>query len=1829
MAYLFDPKTIMPPKKETVAATSGGGGSGDDQSKQPKQEEQIPNPETLPVLKRRRGTAKSAFTRALTQLQDLHEDENLMDLSYQVEEQFQKLKEALEQVTLRHEKVMSHEDAEDGDEEYLDMVEENYTDIMKLYRDYFTHQNKQRKEEERKEESFLFKAGRSTDEGISEADKLRFQLYGFGFNPQKETVKFDGSSPSQYKSFRVKWEYIDQKMTQMGRDGAEKLIELKKCLSGEARSYIIDLADDEENYLAALEILDEFYYDNAIFAGNAIAKLMDCPKMSHETSAKELYMALTRAEQTMKGLKVTDEQRGDLIFLAVIQSKLNNRLLNKWLDMKNKMKDSKHPLGTTANLDNLKSILRGEIKVKTQIDDIKGAESKKVSGKEFKKEERKPHDTKRFEKPANSTVRNTFATSTDQKKKTEKNGFPCTICDQTMHYPNQCRQLSSKTSSQIMQIIRDKKLCFRCFGKHRLEDCKFNKNCTKCDRRHSELIHDAIVAYNAKRVNTTQEIRKEQSEPKQIQTSAACKQENSQVILQSIVAWLKGPDGTKLKVRVFLDPGSDVCLIRRDISNELGLDGPESTLSLQVAGGVTLQESKEKEVCFKLESLDGRFITKTIEAITKEKIVEDFSPVTVDPNSYQHLKKLKFTEGYPRRTNAQIDILLGEPYYTDIITGAPIKGKENEPKAIPTQLGMVLAGSFQTEKSEQKKTYKVNFCRKPDLTRFWDLEHIGIMPEKENGLFTLEEEEAIKKMEEVTSYDKEKREWSTELLFKRNDERIQNNYKRAKAVMKSVEIAAKRRNHVTELNQAFDELIQNGFAEQVPDKESVDEKDEQIYYLQTHPVIRPEHESTKIRLVQNASSKDPETGKSLNDLLYQGPCLLNDFVQILIGFRHNRWAFTCDISKMFLRIKLKKGKNALRFIWRNCDENKKEIIYRMVVLAFGLNSSPFQAAWITRRHAELHRKQFELAFIAVMENMYVDDIATGKMKVNEAMKEAREILDLLKLAGMTACKWHSNNEEILKLIPDELKSKNEDIKVLGVQWNTKTDEIKFDFVPQMMRIEVETKRTFLQQTASIFDPLGILSPFVLKAKLLFQKTWQAELEWDSPLPKEMEIEWKRWKEQIPSLQEMNLKRCLVETNGKQIKKSEILAFGDASEYAYGCCVYLLTHYDDDSVSSSLVFAKSRVSPTTERKGERLTIVRLELLAALCTARAARFAAKALKIENIHCFTDSMITLGRIKRGHQNYKIWVARRLEEIGTLVRKEDWKFCPGKMNPSDLASRGCDARELLASELWWKGPEFIRRPKEQWPKEEHKNLEEKMRNEELTELKKEQKVMITVKTTNPIIELATRISDWSKFERIVCYIMRFGNKQQRKFKGEIKVPEMRKTKMILWKVSQEQHFYKELRNLEEGKEIEKDSKLNEWNVFMDENNIMRSRSRLILSTMLTYDEVNPIILANNCPIVEKYILNLHKVLGHSSANYLLALIRTHYKLLKSKREIKRIINKCLTKRCTKVIPLEQQMGPLPKERMDQLECFAHCATDLFGPMWVKHSCKHEDCVHTKETKVWGCIFTCLQSRAIHLEIVDDLSAEEFILALRRFVSRVGTPKSLFSDNGTNFTASAKELKKLFKNINWERVEKECLSKGIEWKFAVEAAPFTNGVAERMIQTVKKHVRIIIGSARLTKKHLEIVLKETELIVNNRPLSVVSPEEEELTPITPFQLMMGKTANFLPDPNWKKQIEHPGTFTKMWKLRQRLQNEFWKKWKKEYLMKQDIRRKWKVPSKTDLLHRIVIINDDNQPRNSWKLARIIECIPSKDGLIRTVILKTPQSTLRRPIQKISLLEEV
>ena len=125
---------------------------------------------------------------------------------------------------------------------------------------------------------------------------------------------------------------------------------------------------------------------------------------------------------------------------------------------------------------------------------------------------------------------------------------------------------------------------------------------------------------------------------------------------------------------------------------------------------------------------------------------------------------------------------------------------------------------------------------------------------------------------------------------------------------------------------------------------------------------------------------------------------------------------------------------------------------------------------------------------------------------------------------------------------------------------------------------------------------------------------------DKPLPQEINKPWLWWKKQIPLLEEVKMKRCIINQEEKSIKDSTILAFGDASETAYGCCAYLMTTYEDDTVSSSLIFAKSRVNPIGAKNGTKLTIVRLELVAALCTSRSADYTSKALDVNNTICST---------------------------------------------------------------------------------------------------------------------------------------------------------------------------------------------------------------------------------------------------------------------------------------------------------------------------------------------------------------------------------------------------------------------------------------------------------------------------------------------------------------------------------------------------------------------------------------------------------------------------------
>ena len=1122
---------------------------------------------------------------------------------------------------------------------------------------------------------------------------------------------------------------------------------------------------------------------------------------------------------------------------------------------------------------------------------------------------------------------------------------------------------------------------------------------------------------------------------------------------------------------------------------------------------------------------------------------------------------------------------------------------------------------------------------------------IGIT--NEESCMTKEERDAQIMQDTATFYKKEEKTWYTGLLFKERPPKLLSNKGKAMAILAKVEKSAIDKKHVDLLNNAYQELIDKGFAEEVFEKEEPD----QVHYLPGHPVFKEESASTKTRIVFNASCVSG-SGKSINQCLYQGQCLLPEIAHVLIRWRMEIIAFVLDITKMFLRIKLHKDKDYLRFLWRFCQTDRTARIFRMTAVTFGVISSPFQAIDVVLKHCDLMETEFPLAVQEVRDQLYMDDVAGGDKDEESARKKIEEILNFFTEASMQPHKFASNSQKILQNIPEEFKNLKECIKVLGVLWNQKTDVITFNIEQKEdLRKDQDTKRSFLEYSASIFDPLGMLAPFTMSIKLLFQEVWLSEEKekskskkgWDTKLSFDIQEKWNILKNEIPQLNTIEIPRCYFTNNGKPLK-IQLFAFGDASVKAYATAIYIVGIHKNGAITSNLVFSKTRIAPLTmiKKLEEKQSIVRLELLAALITARAVVYVQKAIEkkqpVTDIFCFTDSLINLCRIRKGPERYKLWVANRLTEILQLTKQEQWKHCAGPQNPADLPSRGLSVTELKESTLWWSGPDFIKHEQSTWPTTAEVKLFDDPESKKKSSEENFEDIVATITTninsdkTKPteekwdfILSIVSRYEHWYKTIKLMAYILRMGKSSHKKFqKKEFSTAEKKMTENFLWSLTQCQHFPSEFQKLSTSQKIAEKSQLSSYNPYFDpEDSVIRSNTRLQFSN-LPQETKKAIILPKNCPIVEKYIMELHKANYHAKTGYLHSIIKERFILPQGRNQIKKAIHKCTKKKCVDPRPLGQQEAPLPSLRTDDPSPFKSVAVDLFGPMIVHHKCDFQDCPHPREQKVHGALFTCFHSRAVHIEVVDSTGTEAFLNAFRSFTARRGTPSTMYSDNAKGFKAASKEIRALYRSINWNKVKDDGIKKSIEWFYSTERAPHQNGLCERLVRTVKTPLRTAIGAARLTKNQLAIIMTEIEAVVNNRPLCVTSNSPEDITPITPMELVNGRRLEQLPDPNNRQNVTN---FKHLWRKRQTILNQFWKRWHNDYLMSQNIRKIWKNPTSDNLIDKLVLIKEDNMSRNEWKIGRIAETILSRDGLIRNVVIKTNSSTLRRPVQKLALFE--
>jgi transposase InsO family protein len=394
----------------------------------------------------------------------------------------------------------------------------------------------------------------------------------------------------------------------------------------------------------------------------------------------------------------------------------------------------------------------------------------------------------------------------------------------------------------------------------------------------------------------------------------------------------------------------------------------------------------------------------------------------------------------------------------------------------------------------------------------------------------------------------------------------------------------------------------------------------------------------------------------------------------------------------------------------------------------------------------------------------------------------------------------------------------------------------------------------------------------------------------------------------------------------------------------------------------------------------------------------------------------------------------------------------------------------------------------------------------------------------------------------------------------------------------------------------------------------LIRIRGRL--SDATTGDRVSlPIVLPKDHPITQAIIIEAHQQLGQAGVAHTLADVRNRYWVLNGGAVVKRFLRKCLICRRQNAIACGQQMSSLPEWRITAgWFPFQHVGLDYFGPIHVKRGRGLE--------KRYGCLFTCLQCRAIHLEIAQSLSTESFILTLMRFINRRGTPQSLHSDNGSNFIDAERELKEWLVTLDQERIHRKLANSRIEWHFNPPLASHRGGMWERMIRSVRKILSSLAFGRSLDEETLWTYLTYAERIVNDRLLTPVRDGVEEPKPLSPNDLLNPRNSV-----NLRIDMPLEQLADKRWRQVNRMITEFWNKWKREYLDTLQVRQRWLGFKENLKVGDLVIVETESTPRMAWPLGIVAEVKRRSDGLVRTADVRTSKGLVKQDIRKLYWLQ--
>ncbi|GFS77126.1 integrase catalytic domain-containing protein [Trichonephila clavipes] len=443
----------------------------------------------------------------------------------------------------------------------------------------------------------------------------------------------------------------------------------------------------------------------------------------------------------------------------------------------------------------------------------------------------------------------------------------------------------------------------------------------------------------------------------------------------------------------------------------------------------------------------------------------------------------------------------------------------------------------------------------------------------------------------------------------------------------------------------------------------------------------------------------------------------------------------------------------------------------------------------------------------------------------------------------------------------------------------------------------ESKRFILNVVGRIFDPIGILGPFVIKLKCLLQELWTPGVEWDSELPPKLRHKWQQWSSEAEGLTEIKIPRFYLGNKDQEISKCEIHCFSDASKSAYGTILYLRFVTCNNEIETSFICSKSRVAPL-----KSLTLPRLELTAALLSARLAKQVSSCLKFDaNIYYWTDSLISYYWIRGDSSAFKPYIKNRVQEIQLLSDPMQWGHCPGKDNPADLLSCGTSAVKLAQNELWWHGPPWLKLTPDHWPNRHRDILDSELCSEELEH---RSSVHVAVTQQREALVDINRFSSLKKLLKTTAWVFRFVNNARNIYKSMdfyITADEIQNAEYFWLKCVQSEFYSAEILALKQNEQLRSSSEIKSLVPYLDENNLLRLTGRL-LEADLCFGEKHPVILPRRCKFTELLVIREHERIGHCGVSATLTQLRKKYWIPKGRQLVKTMIRICLV--CKNTVP-------------------------------------------------------------------------------------------------------------------------------------------------------------------------------------------------------------------------------------------------------------------------------------------------------------------------------------